>query len=62
VLDNSAVESFTGIDRGNPNDARINADHTFALRIGNVLCDDQMKADVRCQMSDVRMWRGSTDI
>src|SRR5262249_31544195 len=43
VLDNSAVESFTGIDRGNANDARINADHTFALRIGNVLCDDQMQ-------------------
>ncbi len=40
VLDNSAVESFTSINRGNANDARINADHTFALRIGNVPCDD----------------------
>ena len=43
VFDNSALESFARVDRGNANDAGINADHLRLRRIGNVFCGDQMQ-------------------
>jgi len=43
VFDNSAVESLAGVDCGDANDPRIDADHAVTLRVGDVLCDDQMQ-------------------
>src|SRR6266511_2458278 len=43
VLDNSAVESFAGVDSGDADDARIKTDHRVTLRVGNLLRDDQMQ-------------------
>ena len=36
LFDRPAVESFSGVDSSNADDARIDADHPIALRVGNV--------------------------
>ena len=43
VLDNSALENLAGAGRGDTDDTGIDANGSVALRVGNILCGDQMQ-------------------
>src|SRR6266508_1802868 len=43
VLDNSALENLAGAGCGDTDDTGIDANCSVALRVGNILCNDQMQ-------------------